>query len=172
MDSQSVLNTVSCVLRLGSESGVTIEAVAEDALELVGTPLQVVLWWGAGQGERRGSCTPTPPRCHATPLLSPASELEKVWEHTTQRYLHLNCRYGFMIYKHFKGFWEEALKICFFWPLWSAKQQKSCQAIKDERFHSSKVTTVQRTLLPASRWRWLRMRVWLWGCHNLDQLLL
>ena len=36
------LNTVSCVLRLGSASGETIEAVAEDALGLAGTPLQVV----------------------------------------------------------------------------------------------------------------------------------
>lgn len=163
---------MSCVLRLGSASGVTIEAVAEDALGLVGTPLQVVLWWGAGQGERRGSCTPTPPRCHVTPHPSPASELEKVWEHTTQRFLHLNCKYGFMMYKHSKGFERRLPKICFSWPCWSARQQKSCQALKDERFHSSNVTTVQPTLLPVSRWRWLRMRVSLWGCHNLDQLML
>ncbi len=67
--------------------GVLTEVEAVGAFGSVGSPLQVVPRWGAGRGERRGSYTRTPPRCHVPHLLSPAARLERVYKQTTQEYL-------------------------------------------------------------------------------------
>lgn len=66
--------------KLGSVSGVLIEAEAVEAWGPVGSPLQVVLRWEARRDERTESCTLTPPRCHVPPLLSPVSGPRKVCE--------------------------------------------------------------------------------------------
>lgn len=81
-------------------SEVPIEAEPVSASGLLGSPLQVVLLWGAGQGERRESCIPTPPHCHVPPLLSLASGLEKVWGKKTKNIYRRTCKYGFMKYKN------------------------------------------------------------------------
>lgn len=60
------------------ESGVQVRAEAVEASVQGGSQLQGLRRWAAGQDERRGSCTLTPPHCPGLPLLPLNGGLEKV----------------------------------------------------------------------------------------------
>lgn len=56
--------------------------------------------------------------------------------------------------------------------LWIASKQRACQWFRKDKIHSTEMLSaaLKRTCLPVHKWRWLRQKVWLWGCRNLDQL--
>lgn len=144
------LNTASWAWKLVSVSGVPIEAEAEavGASGLLGSPLQVVLLWGGGQGERRGSCIPTPPHCHVPPLLSLASGLEKVWEKKQPRDIYRRT-VNMDLWNIKTKWWREEtsfLKYVLF-GFCDLQLSKNCHSWKDTMLHSCNVVTVlvQRT---------------------------